>query len=126
MIPLPTETGEPNSLVVAALVAVLLALLGVVVKTYSQAKAANAAVNNVGPGEHSLWDQINMIRRDVDELVRAQREFAAKGWPSLPDDIATASMLTSTIRTLQHDVNDIKRTLEHHVEWEETMKYPTG
>lgn len=121
-----TEVHDINSYIVIALVMVLLALLGVVVKTYGQARAANTAVNNVGPGDHSLWDQVSMVREDVNELVRAQREFAERGWPTLPDDIATAAQLTATIRTLQHDVGDIKRTLDDHVRWEETQKYPRG
>ncbi len=105
----------------------------------SQATQANQAVNNVAPGEeHSLWDQVAFIREDVAELVEAQRDFAQRGWRTLPDDIATASRLTETIRSLQHAderqlerYDDIDRKLStlheflrDHDRWERQEKYP--
>lgn len=134
MIPLPADTsGDPDQVIVAALVAVLMALLGVVVflaKTYNQAKQANAAVNNVGPGDHSLWDAVNLIRSDVEELVKTQRDFNSKGWATLPSDIGTASELTATIRELQLEhrhhnkkLTEIEQTLKAHDAWERTQKH---
>ena len=102
------------------------------------AKAANRAVNNVGPGEHRMYDKIEMIRANVESLVQAHEEFAKRGWQTLPDDLATSSALTSTIRELQHADRMVKHGLDdlafaiskidtkitNHVEWEESQKYP--
>lgn len=74
-----------------------------------QSSAANKAVNNVGPGDHTLYDMVAAIKEDVLELkaevkdVRAeQRAFASHGWETLPDDMNTAVALTQTIRGLQN------------------------
>lgn len=104
----------------------------------AHAEAANRAVNNVGPGEHRMYDKIDMIRQDVEMLVRAQEEFAKRGWHTLPPDLSSSAALTSTIRELQHADQTIKhglddlseaiakidRKITDHVEWEESLKYP--
>ena len=134
--------AEPSTGMTAALITVILMLAGVlvfVIRTYTEAKAANRAVNNVGPGEHSLWDQLANIRDDVLELVEAQRDFAKRGWQTLPDDIGTAARLTETIRVLQ--ANDARNVEDHerivsalaeineafraHDGWERQHKYST-
>lgn len=103
-----------------------------------QASAANSAVNNIGPGEHRMYDKIEMIRADIEALVAAQEDFAKRGWQSLPPDLATSSALTSTIRDLQHAdkmvqhglddlshaIAKIDEKITNHVKWEESQKYP--
>ena len=115
--------------VLAAVLTTLVSILGLLVRTNRNAAAANRAVNNVGPGEHSLWDQVTFIREDVQDLVAAQRDFAAKGWATLPDDIATASRLTETIRALQaadrrqaEILADVLATIREHDRWERQQK----
>jgi hypothetical protein len=97
-----TSASVSDSGALVAILGTLVVILLVVVRTYGQAKAANRAVNNVGPGEHSLWDRVEFIHEDVKQLVAAQDDFSEKGWRTLPDDISTASRLTETIRDLQH------------------------
>jgi len=96
-----------------------------------ESSAANAAVNNVGPGAHTLYNLAASIKEDVDELKATQREFATHGWAALPADLATAPALTSTIRALQErgDAVDSKldtliAELREHVLWEMSQKYP--
>ena len=95
-----------------------------------QATKANAAVNNVGPGAHTLYNLVDSIKRDVDELRQDQRDFDEHGWARLPPDLGDAVALTATIRSMQatqlHCAEQIARVLEElraHVEWEMEMKY---
>lgn len=70
----------------------------------TQATAANTAVNNIGPGQHTLYNLVSSIKDDVDELKATQQEFSKHGWVALPADLATAPALTATIRSIQaHD-----------------------
>lgn len=96
----------------------------------AQATAANAAVNNVGEGKHSLYDMIERIRDDVSDLRKDQDQFDSHGWETLPPDISTAVGLTTTIRDLQNGhraVNEkldtIITELRDHVVWEMGAKY---
>jgi len=103
----------------------------------SQAKQANAAVNNVGPGEHRLFDKVSHLADAMDRIEAKQDQFDMKGWPSLPSDINTAAGLTEVIRDLQHGhVDGLKdhqeilgrlaamdTEIKAHVLWEETQKY---
>jgi Na+-translocating ferredoxin:NAD+ oxidoreductase RnfG subunit len=125
--------------IILALVAVIAPLVGALVVlakrttiAAEQATMANRAVNNVGPGEHSLWDQVSFVREDVMELVEAQRDFAKRGWQTLPEDISTAARLTETIRDLQHSaatnqaehdriiakIDTLADSLREHDRWE--------
>jgi hypothetical protein len=140
----PTEEAKDavNTLgLVGTLAAVILmlvvALLWVVksIRTDSATAAhysqkAEHAVNGVGEEEHRLFDKVHMIQGCVEKLVAADEDFAKKGWLSLPPDISTASSLTSTIRDLQQNdrninsaLERIEKTLNHHIHWEETIKY---
>lgn len=105
--------AEQPELLVAALtvISLLAGSLVLIVKTWAQAKAANQAVNNVGPGDHSLWDQVAFLREDVQQLVESQRDFTKRGWQALPDDIATAARLTETIREIQHSQQECKEAI---------------
>ena len=101
------------------------------------AQQVNQAVNNVGPGEHRLYDMVAMIRDEIKYLTEAQHDFANKGWATLPADIGTASRLTETIRDLQSkdkfvvqkleeitvSLKSLHEGLQEHVEWEMQQKY---
>jgi hypothetical protein len=74
-----------------------------------QSAAANKAVNNVGPGDHSLYDMVSGIKEtlhivqdDLTEVKADQKRWAAHGWETLPPDMNTAVALTQTIRDLQN------------------------
>ena len=125
-------------LAVIALASMLAASLVYLVKGYSnsktaaeQATEANKAVNNVGPGDHRLYDKISSIEKNVEHLIRDQETFDSHGWETLPQDLGTAVGLTTTIRDLQHGhkeqgekLDEIKSILVEHVEWERRVKYP--
>ena len=125
-------------LAVIALASMLAASLVYLVKGYSnsktaaeQATEANKAVNNVGPGDHRLYDKISSIEKNVEHLIRDQETFDSHGWETLPQDLGTAVGLTTTIRDLQHGhkeqgekLDEIKSILVEHVEWEMRVKYP--
>lgn len=125
-----SAVSAANDLGVIGVLAVVILLLvfGLVyvIKTYAVAKvaasesaAANAAVNNTGPGEHRLYDKLTTLAAEVAHLREAQEDFAERGWRALPDDIATGAGLTVTIRDLQHghqatrqDIVEVRRALE--------------
>lgn len=95
-----------------------------------QASAANAAVNNVGPGDHSLYDLVVHVKEEVDELREAQKDFIRRGWQGLQPPIDTAIGLTTTINEIQHDHDALHAKLDHisdvlaeHVAWEMATKY---
>jgi hypothetical protein len=116
-----------------------------------QATAANAAVNNVGPGKHTLYEMVERIdkrsadtsvkvaglssdmraiKSDVTILKRDQDEYDSHGWGTLPVDLGTAVGLTTTIRDLQNGhqaVNEkldtIISELREHVVWEMSVKH---
>lgn len=144
-----TGTDADHTALLATLAAILGSLVAVITLLVRNAKdtkiaaknavAANNAVNNIGPGEHSLWDQVGFMREDLRKLVEAQESFAEKGWNKLPIDLADAPALTQTIRDLQNrgqaltkDVGEIKTTVKEldelireHDKWERAQKYTT-
>ena len=115
--------------VLAGILASLVTLIVLIVRGSRDSKEAayhaakvNSAVNNAPHGQPNLYDQVSFIRDEVAELVSAQRDFTKRGWPTLPEDIGTASRLTETIRALQgHDeridekLNDIAVMLRDHI-----------
>ena len=119
-----------------SLVAILVTLAGilaVVIKSWQEARAANNAVNNIGPGEHRLYDRIQMIHDEVMHLREGEEQFQSKGWPSLPEDLGSAAALTSTIRDLQRSRDEILARLAElsdliraHDRWERQSKYGDG
>lgn len=91
-----------------------------------QATAANSAVNNVGPGQHRMYDKISRIEEHVEKLLKDQDRFDSHGWETLPNDLNTAVALTQTIRQLQHNdekIDTILAELREHVEWEMSVKH---
>ena len=136
-----TASGADGSVALAA-IAVAATLAGAIVllvKIFNESRAANAAVNNVGPGEHSLYDAVQHLSADVTYLVQQQRDFAEKGWLTLPADLSTAAALTEVVRDLQHgqtqldaqcqamthQIKTIHDFLRDHDEWERQQKYGT-
>lgn len=134
------EAAASNDQIMLALIALVAssvaALVYVIrngryVKTAAEeATAANQAVNNVGPGKHSLFQMVEHIRDDVAHLKRDQEQFDSHGWETLPADIGTAVGLTTTIRDLQHNDDAISAKLDtliielrEHVAWEMDEKY---
>ena len=89
----------------------------------SQARAANAAVNNVGPGAHRLYDQIGHLSDAIQRIETKQNDFDTKGWPTLPSDMNTAAGLTEVIRDIQHELHVVNTRLAAHDEWEKTVKH---
>ena len=129
-----------NTEIVFALVGLLTTMLAATVylaRGYRNTKiaarestSASAAVNNVGPGEHRLWDKIDAIQNAVERQAAIQEAFDSHGWGNLPDDLNNAVKLTTTIRDVQrhhdetHDKLDkIMVQLAEHVEWEMQQKY---
>lgn len=102
-----------------------------------QVRQVNNAVNNIGPGEHRLYDKVDRIEKSVSKLEADQEEFDSHGWENLPPDLNNAVMLTSTIRDLQNhheSLNEkldtilaeiilIRGELKDHVKWEMEAKY---
>ena len=121
-------------LALIALVATSIAALVWVIKSGRLAKdsneqiaAVNRAVNDIGPGEHRLWDKIDNIEKAVVHLEHDQETFDSHGWETLPADLNTAVGLTTTIRDLQDGHKKLDRIiamLGEHVEWEMSQKYP--
>ena len=134
------QIAASNEQIILALIAIIATSIAAlvytirnntIIKTAAQdASEANKAVNNIGPGEHRLYDMIAMLKEDMHELSVAQDEFSKKGWATLPPDIASASGLTEVIRNLQHDdkamhekLDGILKALDDHVKWEMEQKY---
>lgn len=98
-------------------------MLSFIVKTYRRTEKLDQAVNHVGPNDDTLIQRVTYIKEVVDDLVKSQREFDKLGWSALPNDISSASLLTSTIRDLQNDILRIEGKIDSHVEWEMKEKY---
>jgi hypothetical protein len=90
----------------------------------------NAAVNNVGPGQHRLYEMVEHIKADIIALKEGQRHYDAHGWDMLPPDLGTSVALTSTIRDIQYHTASVTTKLDtlidevrSHVEWEMQQKW---
>jgi len=139
----PDVTGTLTAVIVA-LGVLLIALLGIATKALgysrtaaSQSGQANSAVNNIGGGDHRLYDRIEHLHERLSVLVDAQEDFQRKGWPNLPSDIGDATALTLTIRQLQAaadsdkkahkelrvELADLMAFVKTHDEWERTQKW---
>jgi hypothetical protein len=124
------------SMAIAALVWVI--RNGRYLKTAAEeATAASAAVNNVGSGDHKMYDmvrdtkaEVKQIQADVSALKRDQAQFDSHGWETLPPDLGTAVGLTTTIRGLQSGhaaingkLDTLIAELREHVAWEMDARY---
>lgn len=138
--PVAQAAVDSNQQIVLALIAVVatsVAALVFVIRNTTiskvaaeQATQANEAVNNVGPGQHRLYDKITSIEKSVTRLLRDQETFDSHGWETLPADLNTAVALTQTIRDLQNNhksfndkIDTLISELREHVVWEMDAKY---
>lgn len=142
-----TDVSKDQDQIILALIAIIgtsVAALVYTIRNNTIAKGAaqtvedvNKAVNNIGPGEHRLYDKVDRIEKSVVKLEADQEEFDSHGWDNLPADLNNAVVLTSTIRELQnnhdklHEKLDsilaeivlIRGELKEHVTWEMEAKY---
>lgn len=126
------NTHDQIILALIAVVATSVAALVYVIKNgrdiregATAAKAANAAVNNVGPNKDNLYRMVEDIREDVQVLMTHKA-----GWDHLPTDLSDAVNVTSTIRSIQHADKETDRKLDviieelrGHIDWEMAEKY---
>jgi hypothetical protein len=108
--------GDPNTVLVWALVVTLLSLISLltfVVKGYRKISHVDRAVNNVTPGEMTLVERVSDIKDDLSVLKEAQSEFAAKGWGALPSDLDSSAHLTETIRSIQSSIINMGVKLDY-------------
>ena len=80
------------------------------------ASEANKAVNNVGPGEHRLYEVISRIESKQDAFDKA--------WGNLPAEMANAVALVDLVRGIRRDVAEIQVELKGHIDWEQSVKWP--
>ena len=113
------QTHDQIILALIAVVATSVAALVWVIRnsrtltqTLEQASAANAAVNNVGPGQHRLYQMVEHIAADVETLKAEQHDFDGHGWDHLPPDLADAVALTETIRQIQETDRETAEALK--------------
>jgi hypothetical protein len=120
------SVGAAHDQIVLGLIGVLgvvIAGLVYIVKAYAntkvaaqQATEANKAVNNIGPGEHRLYDVIARIEAKQDDFD--------KRWGNLPDGMDDAVGLVELLHGLDRRVSEIQVQLVEHVAWEMAVKYP--
>lgn len=117
--------GEPNALIVWAMIFVVLSLVSLLtftIKTYKKAEQVDKAVNNVGPGEATLVEKVTDIRQDLNKVIDFAELFTQRGWTSLPGDLDTSAHLTETIRAIQaeakalHVMHDLLRERIEYVD----------
>lgn len=89
-------------LVVTALVYVVKAYANTKVAA-EQSTKANEAVNNVGPGEHRLYDIIAAIQEKQATFDRA--------WGNLPEDMHDAVGLTELLNSMERRIENIETIL---------------
>jgi hypothetical protein len=108
----------------------LVALLGTLIATFayvvrnggyaktaaSESRAANHAVNNIGPEkEHTLY-------KLVEKIAEKQEEFDKK-WGNLPDEIDDAVGLVELLHAMHSRIEEVHKDLLEHVTWEMEAKY---
>jgi hypothetical protein len=114
---LPDFTSSQYNNIVMALIAIIatsIAALVYVIKNNvlgksisKDASEANKAVNNIGPGEHRLYDVIKSIETK-------QAEFDRR-WGNLPDNIDDAVSLSETIHDIHISIKNIDTKLDAHI-----------
>ena len=122
---IPTSTAAILGLIVAGLITCILLL----VRTLAEARGANAAVNNVeGP---TISANVQHLVEEVGSLREAQKDFARRGWATLPEPIDTAVGLVTTMDSMRRDIEagsegiaQIAQRLAEHDAWERSQKFP--
>jgi hypothetical protein len=116
-IPIDTTGFGTHDKIIASLVGLLglsITALVYVIKNYGlsktaaeQSSEANKAVNNVGPGEHRLYDLVMKV-------VEKQEEFDRK-WGNLPSDMDDAVDLMTVVNELRSSIADLHTKLDAHL-----------
>ena len=109
---------DSHEAIIMALIAIVATSIGALVyaiKNNSLGVKINRAVNNVGPGEHRLYDVIARIE--------AKQDAFDKAWGNLPDDMDDAVGLVEVLHGIKNEVALIQTQLVEHVEWEMSVKW---
>jgi hypothetical protein len=107
--------------------------------TNEQVREVNRAVNNIGPGEHRLYDKVdhisnelslvteilNTVTRELKEHRAFWKDFHLK-WGNLPEELDSAADLAVTLSRIRDEIRNVQTSLSKHVEWEENHKYKEG
>ena len=115
--------------ILGVLVAGLIAVIVLLIKTLGEARQAKEAFgSSEGP---TLTANVNHLVTEVDNLIEAQRDFASRGWQTLPEPINTAAGLATTLSNMQHDITEantklgqVAERLAAHDAWERSQKTP--
>ena len=102
---------------VVAVLGTVIATFGIAIRNggYSKTAAkaateANKAVNNVGPGEHRLYDLI-------DQIAQKQAEFDVR-WGNLPAGLDNSVSLAETIHDIHRTIHSMQTDLRNHIDRE--------
>jgi len=122
---LPSQIEDNHDQIILALITIVgtsIAALVYTIKNNALGKGiardayeANKAVNNIGPGEHRLYDVIARIEKKQDEFD--------KKWGNLPEDMDDAVGLVELIHGMDKRITDVHKDLLDHVEWEMGTKW---
>jgi hypothetical protein len=124
---------DSHDQIILALIAIISVSIGALVYTIKNnalgkdiaknAYEANKAVNNIGPGEHRLYEVIARIEAKQDEFDRK--------WGNLPADMDDAVGLAELLHGMDQRVariegkqDQMQGQLIEHVAWEMAQKYP--
>ena len=112
---IPANAHDQIILALIAIVATSVAGLVYIIKNTTITKAAaknayeaNKAVNNIGPGDHRLYDVISRIetkQADFDKL-----------WGNLPSHMNSAVTLSETIHDIQDSIKKVDLALTAHIQ----------
>jgi hypothetical protein len=113
-----TSVADQNDQIIMALIALIgtsIAALVYTIRNNSLGKTiakdayeANKAVNNIGPGEHRLYDIVTRIEAKQDDFDRK--------WGNLPDDMDDAVGMAELLHSMQRTILEIGLKLDQHVE----------
>ena len=119
---LPSSEHDQVILALIALIGTSIAALVYTIRNNALGKGiavdaaeANRAVNNVGPGEHRLYDLVSRIEVKQDAFDKA--------WGNLPAEMGDAVGLVSLLHGMRRDISTIQTQLAEHVEWEMSIKW---
>jgi len=108
--------------ILGVLVAGLIAVIVLLIKTLGEARQAKEAFGSSdGP---TLSANVDHLVTEVDALATAQKDFASRGWQTLPEPISTAAGLATTLSGMQNDIGQIAERLAAHDAWERSQKFP--
>lgn len=99
--------------------------------TNAQITQVNRAVNNIGPGDHRLYDKVALAVNELEEVKdilgyvteeikqnRVNWKNFHTAWDSLPDGMNNASDLAKSLLEIRGDIAKVQQALAEHVMWE--------